>query len=285
MENLERKSLFFYLMRNNLLPGRQTALKRGMLGDVDVHEMTSCKDDREMACIIDTVREHVKKYGTLGEIRLGGHGDSESIGSSLVGHSDDLDLQGFLFRLQQLQTELGIKIADRVVFSGCEVFTNLTPEDVNFYRDAAKILGSEIAGPTSTGAVAYGVMHAARYVRFTPNGKVERDPIMDTPYNPVTYIAIAAGWALEATGLTQDHDASWLDCHKGHTQTEGAACQREKIKPHIMEMLKEAQQDLRERGQREPISFVVPGYDMQYEVTANSIRNLPPPRKDRNSPR
>ena len=128
-----------------------------------------------------TVKAHVEKYGHLNALMVSGHGRSNHLGISAP-----LDSRKFLKDMMLLQTQLqekygpDFKLVDRIEFGACQVFNNLSTDDIRFYKDAAKKLGAEISGPTT---LLYPTEEksGARVIEFTPSGKVRYDPKRDDP--------------------------------------------------------------------------------------------------------
>jgi hypothetical protein len=114
-------------------------------GNPTMYYLNSAKEGiHDPEVIIRTLKEHAKKYGTIDEVMISGHGNRNSIGQSAP-----LDTRWFLSELNQAENELGIKIANKIDFEGCEVFRELTPQDVALYKGYAKLLQVDIVAPTT----------------------------------------------------------------------------------------------------------------------------------------
>jgi hypothetical protein len=151
-------------------------------GDPTVYYLNSAKEGvHDPGVIIRTIKEHVQKYGTLKELMIDGHGMPNYIGITAP-----LNTEGFLYDLSKLQKELGIKIADRILFAGCRVFADLDFGDVSFYKRIAKDLKAEVVGATNIVTTHFPLPLTpgmfGHFVEFTPEGIVRRDrlnaPIM-----------------------------------------------------------------------------------------------------------
>jgi hypothetical protein len=152
--------------------------------------------------IYNQLCEHVMKYGTIHEIVLGGHGN-DNWGMA------DINVGTVCLAIERAEKELHCKVAERVVFSGCSVFSNFPSAIIKYMRDYAQTHKMEMVGSTSTtGSTVFG-----RYVQFTPKGEVIRDKL-DARFNPLS--------------LHQDDD-SWVGYHIGRTQQEGVTAQTQAI--------------------------------------------------------
>lgn len=192
--------------------------------------------------LVDFIREKVKKEGTLEEIAIFAHAHRQMMvstdervfvgrewwGKILSGKEYDdhwLNVGSFLDKLDGLGQELGIKITDRIVFAGCNVFSDLESGEVKAYRDWAKKNEVEVVGSTST--MLGGPFSTARFTQFTPHGDVIEDKISASEFNPIK-------WAL--IGLSGRKPYEWLTCHSGKTQKEGSACQNTFLDPSYMDL-------------------------------------------------
>ncbi len=186
----DKKQMLFVLMDKNN-PERFDQKTRSWVGDYSdifdkgvigemggnpaIYYLNSAKEGvNDPGVVIRTIREHVQKYGTLKQLMISGHGNKTAIGKSA-----NLNLNLFLNDLEQLQKEAGLKIADRIVFSGCGVFGNFFQGDEETYKKHAKQLGAEIAGATT---IVYGA-DGGRFVEFANDGTLKRDRLD----NPVGY--------------------------------------------------------------------------------------------------
>lgn len=160
-----------------------------------IYHLNSAKEGvHDPGVIIRTIREHVKKYGTLSELMIDGHGNTNQIG-----HSAPLSTVKFLADMTDLHRELGIKLADRIVFGGCRVFADLNNEDVLFYKDVARKLDAEIVGATSI----VGGASAGRFVQFTPDLTVKRDRL-DSPFGLWMHCLLMPDDAKDVQNIAKD---------------------------------------------------------------------------------
>ncbi len=161
--------------------------------------------------VIDTLRKHVRKYGAIQELIINGHGSSNWIGS----HHREIrlpNIEGFVAHIGDLEKELGVKIANRVVFHGCSTFSELTDGQIKYFRDFAKEHKMELVGATSMefqGRWAV-IPRLGRIVQFSPTGEIIRDKL-DSKWNPLANLGV---------------DTSWTDAYLGHTLEEGAALRK-----------------------------------------------------------
>lgn len=121
--------------------------------------------------IMDTIRQHVAEYGTIDELMISGHGGPYDLSLENAVRADIGDL---LMDMKILEKELGVKICDRLVFSSCHAFSEMTPGHILYTRDMAIDMGMEIVGTTSTLSSSFGDM-AAGYMVFTPEGELKLD--------------------------------------------------------------------------------------------------------------
>jgi hypothetical protein len=115
--------------------------------------------------------------------------------------------------LATAQKSLGTTLSNEYVFAACVDMDNLSSGDVGALRKLAQKLDAKITG--STGLYALGV---ATMVTFMPNGDVVRTPGL-AYNNPIA-------WTLKMQAEAMGYNDAWADCHVGHTQEEGATCQR-----------------------------------------------------------
>ena len=185
-----------------------SGISNPMLYDLDSIANGKNPKDAEKI-IIDKLREHVKKYGTLEELVISGHGDKEKMFDGNV--YNNINTETLLENIGYLEQELGKKITNRIVFDGCSTFSGLNNPQIKFYRDFAEKHNMEIVGSTSTTFA--GEKEIGRFVQFTSKGEVIRDKL-DTRYSRL---------ALDCD------DRSWIDCHLGHTQEEAEKAMRQDI--------------------------------------------------------
>ena len=169
--------------------------------------------------ILADLEGRLKKFGTLNELVIAGHGSDGWEGFANTNH-----LRPFFLELARIQKRTGIKIADRIVLEGCETFgfDSVNPQedqdankDIEFYRNIAKTLNSQIVGSTTDVAINkfHGLMQG-RFVQFTPSGDVIRDKL-DTP---------DLYFKLKMTLYGIKDRLSWEECHLDKSQKDGASC-------------------------------------------------------------
>lgn len=169
----------------------------------DLNKITKGRNEKDAtANVLSIIKEHVKKYGTLDELVIEGHGSKEKMSSGKT-ELNNIDIENILYHLLDLEKELGKKITNRTVFSGCSTFFELKNDEIRVYREFAKEHKIQIVGSTSTTRSGEGYS-IGRFVQFTTEGRVIRDKL-DTRYNL---------YALE------NNDTSWIDNHLGKTQEE-----------------------------------------------------------------
>jgi hypothetical protein len=183
--------------------------------------------------IIASIRAHVKEHGTIPELRFGGHGSSNRLffGADNVRLYTDELING----IHALQKELGIKIADKVTFQGCNTFTEMSPEWVDYYRKMSKKLGTELIGTTNFLAKSpITGFESLPYISFK-NGEVGKFTLDVSP--------VMAAFEIGTIPLKKTFDAlimgrapirdNWTQCHTGRSQEEGAACQKSNEKLEV----------------------------------------------------
>ncbi len=175
------------------------------LNNPTIYETVNCGDKEiiKKECIIGALREHVKKYGTIDEVAILGHGYS-----GVMGSKDEkmvILIKSFMDGLADLEKELGCKITNRIVFNGCSTFSRLTPNQIDFYRCYADEHDIEIVGSTSFINCGLG-NNIGKYVQFTPKGEIIRDPKIHQEFS-----------IIEILDIGRDIDNSWTDCYIGTT--------------------------------------------------------------------
>jgi hypothetical protein len=159
--------------------------------------------------ILHIIKVQVQKYGTIKEIRIVGHG-----ADGIIGMESQIEIDHFLHSIKNLERDLKVKIADRIVFDACNTFSRTSDDKIKFYSDFAKDHHMQIVGTTSLSSEhdVLGLhVHSGRYVQFSPNGKIIRDEL-DTRYNPDM--------------LFLSNDRSWTDFYIGQTPEQGMANKR-----------------------------------------------------------
>lgn len=170
-------------------------------------------DQRELYTerALKLVLGHFQKYGTIQEIRFTGHGVSGKMGDT---DNQPFVINWFLDKLAH-QEHLHGKIANRIVFDGCNTFSGINDYAIAYYSSYAQTNHTQLVGATSTIVGIfnyYGThFHVGRYVQFSPDGKIIRD-VLDSRFNPFTLMA--------------ENDRSWTDFYIGHTAEEGAAIKK-----------------------------------------------------------
>ena len=155
------------------------------------------------------LKEHVKKYGTIDEVIIIGHGKTGGMSSKslFTSFSDNINRIGIPYMIQYLPKagkEINQKITNRIVFDGCGTFTDLDDKGVKYYRDLAKQHQIQIVGTTSALFAGKG-LHHGRFIQFTPQGEIIRDRL-DNRYSPLAIIG---------------SNSEWTDCFLNKTQEEG----------------------------------------------------------------
>lgn len=180
--------------------------------------------------IFNHVSKHVRKYGTINELWIEGHGSTLTMGNN---QNKDFDIMKFINLTDKFSSlfENFPKISNRIIFDGCDTFKKLTPPEIEKLRNFADKYDIEIVGTTSpTASVNHsrfkylGIFEeivtdclkpffGGRYIKFTPEGEVLRDKLDNNT---------SVGSLFE--------DRSWIDYHLNHTQKEGEKAQKEQIK-------------------------------------------------------
>ncbi|MEJ0009566.1 MAG: hypothetical protein WDN72_02980 [Alphaproteobacteria bacterium] len=165
--------------------------------------------------ILQQLKSAYDQHGTLKEFAIYSHG-----GNLLQSHLGNVD--DFLKKLEAFEDKYHIKLANRIVFAGCDTFQldsdplHLGPDqmikNIEMLRNYAKNRDIELVGTTTATRDAFGI-EGGRFVKFTPAGTIERDRLDNTPINNIGLISDKFGWQ---------------DCEIGHTPQAGAAC----IKQH-----------------------------------------------------
>jgi len=177
-----------------------------------LHGRTYKNEERIVNAIIDHVREH----GTLNELALHAEGGSRIL---FTGKTERIEIDSFLNRLISEQRQLKMQITKRVVFLACNIFTNLSPEQVGSYRQKAMELDSDIVGTTSEYIGSFG--QKGRLVQFTHDGAVIKDHY-DQPRSLVVKLC-------ELQSIADGYSSSWFSCHAERTQAEGAKLQEQEF--------------------------------------------------------
>jgi len=183
-----------------------------------IYHLNSAKEGiSDPGVVIRTIREHVRKYGTLKEPMIDGHGFTNHIGLTAP-----IFTENFLYDVFKLQQELGTKIADRIVFGGCRVFADLGSGDVAYYKNIARDLHAEIVGATTT-TYSDPSRPVGRFVKFTPDGVVKRDQL-DTPIRFWLENQLSPG------SSNKPQDGAWLASELHPNPTPSSAVRNNAIK-------------------------------------------------------
>lgn len=169
-------------------------------------------------------QQHMKKYGTLKELWIEGHGSKLSMGDN---NNKSFDIMFFINTIDLVYgnstNSKGVpKIADRIIFDGCSTFEKLTDDEIKKIRKVADKYDIEIVGTTSSvvdktnakkdiwgklfdlSFYPFNSQLDGRYVQFTPTGDVIRDKL-DTRFG--------------INSLFEDR--SWIDYHLNQSQATG----------------------------------------------------------------
>ena len=133
------------------------------------------------------VRAYVETHGTLKNLTIVGHGDTLEIASEKK--ANELKIIGipdFLEGLKIIQSDLGKKVAERIVFDACDTMTHPSPAAVEYMRDSAKDLGAQIVGATTEvhyvdNGPGKAQPKAGLIVQFSPDRTVHRDKLSASP--------------------------------------------------------------------------------------------------------
>lgn len=218
--------------------------------DCTIYHVEDFKTDKDPEReILGVIKRHLKENGTLDEIILTGHGKYCQIGS---GDNSKLDIEitvtAFLLELKDIEKETGIKVANRIVFEGCGVFSKLNESDIRFLTSFAKENKMAIIGSTSK-VGDWLFWHFGRFVKFDEDGKIIRDSFRDHPSNPLSYI---------------DEDVSWTNFYIGHTANEG----EEIKKTYELQRKLEAEAELKRLKNNERFG---PKYELAFALGLSQI--------------
>jgi hypothetical protein len=199
-----------------------------------VKPSTQLKDSESLTqSIVASIRAHVKEHGTVPELRLNGHGSPNRLYFGKNGIA--LKTGEFITTLLALQEEIGVKVADKITFMGCNTFTKMSPEWVDFYRQASTKLGTEIVGTTnimSKGKITG--LESLPYISFK-NGEVGHFTLDISPMMVTSHLIswpLMKAYDMFIAGRAPIRD-NWTDCHLGRTQEDGATCQKSREKLEV----------------------------------------------------
>ena len=178
--------------------------------------------------LLASIRKQVQDHGTQKTLVINAHGAPLLLTAekTVTDVSQQLYLPDLLDGIKKLQTELGQKVAERLVLDSCAVLTNMTPDDVQYMRSTAQALGTEIVGATQS--IYGGDIQQGHMAHFGADGSVSRD-YLDTPVDLMPGLGWGGHALAHLEGLDAPIDArvsdSWFACHNGQSQDAGAACQ------------------------------------------------------------
>ena len=102
--------------------------------------------------IVQALDKHLKKYGEVHILEIIGHGrtNTTALGENSP-LSPTIDNREMLQALLRYKTASGhMRLADTILLGGCNVMSNLSPEDARLYDKLAKQLNCRIEGSTVT---------------------------------------------------------------------------------------------------------------------------------------
>lgn len=170
--------------------------------------------------IKNMLKEYVTEHGTIDELCFTGHGLTGGMASRSF--DDYFMIDRLLDDVAELEEELDQKICNRVIFNGCTTFGHLADNLITKFRDFADNHNMEIVGTTSGLMNGWGFINTARYVQFTPEGKIIRDE-WDDRYAPATLLKNDSKW----TKIIQE------DSIKETPQSTDNKIEIEPIKPYL----------------------------------------------------
>jgi len=168
-------------------------IKSAKIYDIDGFK----KENSVLKSTLNCIKEHICRFGKVDEIWLSGHGrNGFMLGDRPDGMNDEaVSIDDILIGISKLRDELGPDICKRIVFNGCKTFSDMDALDVKRFSILAHKMGIEIVG-TTTSLISGGwggfipTENEARYIQFSPNGKVIRDKL-DDPYAFIKTLGIA----------------------------------------------------------------------------------------------
>ncbi|MDD3370426.1 MAG: hypothetical protein PHE27_01235 [Alphaproteobacteria bacterium] len=155
-------------------PGVNTQFKRRLLKQLfPKATQVYGRDYISQDDLFNTIFEHAAD-GPLEQVYIATHGSPKRIHPDSGGErsKENIAVKDFLQALYTAQQEKngGKPYARRIVFGGCATLANLSDEEVREFRDLAVKLQAQIVGTT-------GLLSdiTANFVRFNPDGKLEKD--------------------------------------------------------------------------------------------------------------
>ena len=171
--------------------------------------------------LLQKAEDYAKTHGTLDELTIVAHGKPNRVMPAGPGTAA-VDAKDVLSKLAAFQEKQHIKIANRIVFLSCNLFSGLSPQDVKDYRTLSHRLGADITAPTNEyvdGPYQYG-----RMTMISPDGVVKRDRL-DIPVD-TNLQSIAPKLFGLATGMKSilNDDSAWMkDAQKENSRADAGA--------------------------------------------------------------
>ena len=168
--------------------------------------------------ILSSIKCQISKKGPLDDLIIYAHGTSNNIGPVKDNKSSRIDTRRLLLNLVKMKDEKGAPIAQRIIINGCDIFTNLSDADVEFYKNMAKRLNADI---TSSRSYYVGAdTRIGNFVTFTSDGRIiEEKEKFDNAYVSVEksllilfseYSGLSSRWLYKANGEEWKADALGL---------------------------------------------------------------------------
>jgi hypothetical protein len=185
--------------------------------------LSNPSDGNFEADILRQVKQQVgSTHKTLNQLVLVVHSTPNTIFMHEYVDPHQYIVRDLLDKIYSMQQQLGQPIAKRIVFSGCDLFSEENRNDVNYYREMAHALGAQIVGATSP---YFGNKdQVGSMIVFNPDRTVQWDHLSSDP----KLVAAEIEATRRSGNLPSDykpHHNEWLDCHVGKSQELGAACQ------------------------------------------------------------
>jgi hypothetical protein len=199
--------------------------KAALCPDAAHYRLDDCATpDDSFACMKAALTEHIKKYGTLDELVIDAHGSPEHFSSQYykdcMSVYSNINHDGLIDMLREIEQETGIKVANKVTISGCSIFTNLSDEYIAHYRQKADKLNINLSSTLRLTCAGYG-SYSCDFAMFTHDGQVVKDTEhSQISFNPFDGIArILSETIVEPVILNVNDD--WFTYHEGVSQEEG----------------------------------------------------------------
>ncbi len=153
--------------------------------------ITPTKEESGVAAlnfVLDTAFDYAKRKGTMSQLVISDHGSPM--------HMDNIGyIRQFLRAIERREKETGIKLTDRIVFAGCNIFdiegakeensrhgtvetAVVISELIPWLRDYAMSRDMELVGTTtllSNQHLGFASLSRGRWVVFSPTGEIKRD--------------------------------------------------------------------------------------------------------------